>query len=100
MKRVPFSGSPATARVRALSGWPEATRSSPNVPELAPGFFTSVVPHAPSIASSFKSDSSAVNEGPSAKSAADAVENIRQNRKGVTLGGIKIKDLIHEGHRF
>jgi Arc/MetJ-type ribon-helix-helix transcriptional regulator len=40
------------------------------------------------------------DQGPSAKSAADAVENIRQNRKGVTLGGIKIKDLIHEGHRF
>ena len=31
---------------------------------------------------------------------ADAVAEIIKNRKGVTLGGLKIKDLIHEGHKY
>jgi putative addiction module CopG family antidote len=31
---------------------------------------------------------------------AEAVEEIIKNRKGVTLGGLKIKDLIHEGHKY
>ena len=31
---------------------------------------------------------------------AEAVAHIRESRKGVTLGGLKIKDLIHEGHRY
>ena len=31
---------------------------------------------------------------------AEAVNRLRQLRKGVTLGGLKIKDLAHEGHRF
>jgi Arc/MetJ-type ribon-helix-helix transcriptional regulator len=33
-------------------------------------------------------------------SAAEAVARLRTLRKGVTLGGLKIKDLAHEGHRF
>jgi Arc/MetJ-type ribon-helix-helix transcriptional regulator len=34
------------------------------------------------------------------KTTDEAVADILELRKGVTLGGIKIKDLIHEGHRF
>lgn len=40
---------------------------------------------------------SSVN-GPSG--AAASVAHLRALRKGVTLGGLKIKDLAHEGHRF
>jgi Arc/MetJ-type ribon-helix-helix transcriptional regulator len=36
----------------------------------------------------------------STKTVAEAVAHIRASRKGVTLGGLKIKDLIHEGHRY
>lgn len=32
--------------------------------------------------------------------AAEAVAHLRTLRKGITLGGLKIKDLAHEGHRF
>ena len=28
------------------------------------------------------------------------VEEIKRTRKGRSLGGIKIKDLIHEGHKY
>jgi hypothetical protein len=31
---------------------------------------------------------------------AEAVAHIRESRKGVTLGGLTIKDLIHEGHKY
>lgn len=31
---------------------------------------------------------------------AEAVSHIRESRKGVTLGGLRIKDLIHEGHKY
>ena len=31
---------------------------------------------------------------------AEAIAHIRQSRRGVRLGGLKIKDLIHEGHRY
>jgi len=34
------------------------------------------------------------------KTAAEAVAHIRESRKTVTLGGLKIKDLIHEGHKY
>jgi hypothetical protein len=34
------------------------------------------------------------------KTVAEAVAHIRESRKGVTLGGVKIKDLIHEGHKY
>jgi Arc/MetJ-type ribon-helix-helix transcriptional regulator len=34
------------------------------------------------------------------KTPAAAVAHIRESRKGVTLGGLKIKDLIHEGHKY
>jgi Arc/MetJ-type ribon-helix-helix transcriptional regulator len=37
-------------------------------------------------------------EAPHRKTPAEAVAHIRQSRKGITLGGLKIKDLIHEGH--
>ena len=30
----------------------------------------------------------------------EAAARIRALRKGVTLGGLKIKDLIHEGHKY
>jgi Arc/MetJ-type ribon-helix-helix transcriptional regulator len=33
------------------------------------------------------------------KTAAEAVADIRELRKGVTLGGVKIKDLITEGRK-
>lgn len=29
-----------------------------------------------------------------------AVDDLREARKGVTLGGLKIKDLVHEGHKY
>jgi Arc/MetJ-type ribon-helix-helix transcriptional regulator len=38
--------------------------------------------------------------GPSSKSPAEAVADILELRKGVKLGGLKIKDLIHEGHKY
>lgn len=31
---------------------------------------------------------------------AEAVEHLREIRKGVTLGGLKIKDLINEGRKY
>jgi Arc/MetJ-type ribon-helix-helix transcriptional regulator len=34
------------------------------------------------------------------KTPAEAIAHIRQSRKGVRLGGLKIKDLIHEGHKY
>jgi Arc/MetJ-type ribon-helix-helix transcriptional regulator len=34
------------------------------------------------------------------KTAAQAVAHIRESRKGVTLGGLHIKDLIHAGHKY
>ena len=37
---------------------------------------------------------------PAEKDARRSDRHIRQSRKGVTLGGLKIKDLIHEGHRY
>lgn len=37
---------------------------------------------------------------PSRKTPSEAVADIQENRKGVTLGDIRIKDLIHEGHKY
>jgi hypothetical protein len=37
---------------------------------------------------------------PSGKSPAEAVASIRENRKGITLGGLKLKDLIREGQKY
>jgi hypothetical protein len=34
------------------------------------------------------------------KTPAEAVAHIRESRQGVTLGGLKIKNLIHEGHKY
>jgi hypothetical protein len=31
---------------------------------------------------------------------AEAAEHIRESRKGITLGGLKIKDHIHESHKY
>jgi Arc/MetJ-type ribon-helix-helix transcriptional regulator len=31
---------------------------------------------------------------------AEAIADIQENRKGATLGGISIKELIHEGHKY
>ncbi len=39
-------------------------------------------------------------QSPEKKSPPEAVAHIRQSRKGVTLGGLKIKDLIHAGHKY
>jgi len=33
-------------------------------------------------------------------SVGQAIDRIRELRKGNTLGGFKIKDLIHDGHRY
>ena len=30
----------------------------------------------------------------------EAAARIRELRKGVTLGGLKIQDLLHEGHKY
>jgi hypothetical protein len=30
----------------------------------------------------------------------DAIARMDELRKGVTLGGLKIKDLMHEGHKY
>jgi hypothetical protein len=38
--------------------------------------------------------------GPSTKSAAEAVADILELRKGLRLDGLRIKDLIHEGHKY
>jgi hypothetical protein len=35
-----------------------------------------------------------------AKSPVEAVDDILELRKGLRLGGLKIKDLIHEGHKY
>ena len=34
------------------------------------------------------------------KTPSEAVAHIRQSRKSITLGGLKIKDLINEGHKY
>jgi len=34
------------------------------------------------------------------KTAVEAVAHIRDSRRGITLGGLRIKDLIHEGHKY
>jgi hypothetical protein len=34
------------------------------------------------------------------KTPAEAVDDILELRKGVTLAGLKIKNLIHEGHKY
>jgi predicted TIM-barrel enzyme len=47
-----------------------------------------------------KKKSGLVESSAQRRSAAEAVADILELRKGVTLGGIKIKDLIHEGHRI
>jgi Arc/MetJ-type ribon-helix-helix transcriptional regulator len=44
----------------------------------------------------------AANElpGSDARDAAEAVSRFRILRKGITLAGLKTKNLAHEGHRF
>ena len=37
---------------------------------------------------------------PSTMTPAEAAADIQENRKGVTLGGLRIKELIHEGHKY
>jgi Arc/MetJ-type ribon-helix-helix transcriptional regulator len=37
---------------------------------------------------------------PSTKTPAEAVADILELRKGVRLEGLKIRDLIHEGHKY
>ena len=37
---------------------------------------------------------------PSKRTVAEAVAHIRESRKGVTLDGLRIKDLAHEGHKY
>jgi Arc/MetJ-type ribon-helix-helix transcriptional regulator len=34
------------------------------------------------------------------KTPSEAVAHIRQSRKGITLGGLKIRELIHEGRKY
>jgi hypothetical protein len=38
--------------------------------------------------------------GPGPLTPEQAVDDLREARKGVTLRGLKIKDLIHEGHKY
>jgi hypothetical protein len=37
---------------------------------------------------------------PSADAVADAVDRIRERRNRLSLGGLKIRDLIHEGRKY
>jgi hypothetical protein len=39
-------------------------------------------------------------EGVRQRSVAEAIDSIRKLRRGNLLGGLRIKDLIHEGHRY
>jgi anthranilate/para-aminobenzoate synthase component II len=41
-----------------------------------------------------------VRLGPGPLTPEQAVDDLREARKGVTLGGLKIKDLVHEGHKY
>jgi hypothetical protein len=34
------------------------------------------------------------------RTVAEAIDSIRELRKGNTLGDLRIKDLIHEGHKY
>jgi hypothetical protein len=34
------------------------------------------------------------------RTVAEAIDSIRQLRKGNSLGGLNIKELIHEGHKY
>lgn len=34
------------------------------------------------------------------RTVAEAIESIREQRKGNCLGGLDLKDLIHEGHKY
>ncbi len=45
-------------------------------------------------------ESASSHLGPSTKSPSEAVADIHELRKGVRLEGLKIKDLIHEGHKY
>ena len=42
----------------------------------------------------------AVWRSPDGRTVQEVVAHLRQARKGVTLSGLKIKDLIHEGHKY
>jgi hypothetical protein len=42
----------------------------------------------------------AENSQRSVQECEEAASMIRKLRKGITLGGLKIKDLIHEGHKY
>ncbi|MGD0697428.1 MAG: hypothetical protein ABSB82_21620 [Terriglobia bacterium] len=45
-------------------------------------------------------ESTSSHPGPATKTPAEAVADILELRKGVRLGGLKIKDLTHEGHKY
>ncbi len=45
-------------------------------------------------------DSTPSHLGPATKSPAEAVADILEIQKRNRLGGLKIKDLIHEGHKY
>jgi hypothetical protein len=40
------------------------------------------------------------SEGDKRRSVAEAIDSIRELRKGNRLGSLRIKDLIHEGHKY
>jgi Arc/MetJ-type ribon-helix-helix transcriptional regulator len=67
--------------------------------QLAHGTFHSpeeVIEHALEILAEKEPDVEASRK----EAAAKAIADILELRKGVTLGGLKIRDLIHEGHRI
>jgi hypothetical protein len=39
-------------------------------------------------------------EGIRQRSVGEAIDAIRELRKGNTIGGLNLKDLIHEGHKY
>jgi Arc/MetJ-type ribon-helix-helix transcriptional regulator len=69
--------------------------------QLARGGFSSaeeVIEHA--LEALAEKESLGRTSSPQRMSPAQAVADILELRKGVKLGGLKIKDLIHEGHRI
>lgn len=47
-----------------------------------------------------REDSYALRFGTGLMTPREAGQDIRELRKGASLGGVKIKDLIHEGHKY
>jgi len=92
----PFLGSAVLPQIRASESKGKLTRSVVN-PQRRIGCAALMTEHSFTPRPSPRSGNLF---GPSTKSPAEAVADILELRKGVRLGGLKIKDLIHEGHKY